>query len=92
VVVISGLSEDPATLQLAARARREFLPEDAIVVTSDAERVPAGLDPSWLAGRAVAEKRARAFVCRGETCSLPTSDADALAALAGRAAIERLDG
>jgi uncharacterized protein YyaL (SSP411 family) len=84
VVVIVGHPEDSATTALATSARREFLPEDAVILAPADGRVPAGLDPAWLAGRGIADDgRAVAYVCRGESCSLPVSDVASLARLAG---------
>src|SRR5690606_11023707 len=81
VAVVVGAPQDPATAALAAQARRALAPEDAVVVVAPGAPAPAGLDPSWLAGRTPADEHATAWVCRGTTCSLPVTDPDALAAL-----------
>jgi uncharacterized protein YyaL (SSP411 family) len=80
VAVIAGEPGDPAAERLAARARRELAPEDAVVVAAPGS-APPGLDPSWLDGRGLVEGRTAAYLCRGTTCSLPVTDPDALAAL-----------
>ncbi|MGH0028252.1 MAG: thioredoxin domain-containing protein [Myxococcota bacterium] len=75
VAVVVGEGEDAAAL--ARRARHVLAPEDAVLVCAPGE-VPDGVDPSWLAGRDPVDDRATAYVCRGTTCSLPVTDADAL--------------
>jgi hypothetical protein len=82
VAVVAGDPEAPATRALAARARRVLGPEDGVVVASPGAPPPAGLDAAWLAGRAPADGRPTAWVCRGTTCSLPATDPEALAPLA----------
>ncbi len=83
VVVLVGPRADPRTRALAAAALRRFLPH----------RTLAWLDPDDAASRAACAaqadgKAARsepvAYVCRGRTCSLPVSDADALSDLLAR--------
>ncbi len=81
VAIIVGATSDPATRSLAARARRVLGPADAIVVAEPGAAPPAGLAPSWLAGRSPLGGRPTAWICRGVTCSLPIVDADALAPL-----------
>jgi uncharacterized protein YyaL (SSP411 family) len=80
VAIVVGDPKDEATRALAARARRVFPPEDAVVVASPDAAAPPGLDPSWLAGRAAEAGRATAYVCQGVTCSLPITDPAALTA------------
>ncbi len=80
VAVVIGEPRAQATRSLAARARRVLAPEDAVVVAATGE-TPAGVDPSWLTGRAPVEGRPTAYVCRGVSCSLPVTDPDALAPL-----------
>ena len=77
VAVIVGLAEDDGTRVLAAAARRLLGPEDAVIVYAPG-RAPRGVDASWLEGRGPVQGRAAAYVCRGVTCSLPVTDAQAL--------------
>jgi uncharacterized protein YyaL (SSP411 family) len=84
VVVVVGHPANDQTTALATGARREFLPEDAVILAPADGRQPVGLDPAWLAGRDIADDgRPVAYVCRGNTCSLPVTDVGALARLAG---------
>jgi hypothetical protein len=82
VAVIAGRRDDAATRSLALHARLALGPDDAVLCTEPGTPPPAGLDASWLAGRDARGGRATAYVCRGEICSLPISDPDALAGLA----------
>ncbi|HTY18959.1 MAG TPA: thioredoxin domain-containing protein [Myxococcota bacterium] len=82
VALVLGADGDPATRALAARARLTLAPEDAVVVVAPGSPAPRSLDPAWLAGRAPLSGRPTAFVCRGTTCSLPVTSAEALGALA----------
>jgi uncharacterized protein YyaL (SSP411 family) len=68
-----------ATLALSARARLVQAPTDAVVVAVPGSAPPAGLAPSWLAGREPQGGRPTAWICRGVTCSLPILDPDAIA-------------
>jgi len=79
VAVIVGAPSYPATRALAARARRVLDPADAVVVAAPGAAPPAGLAPSWLAGRDPQGGRPTAWICRGVTCSLPIVDEGALA-------------
>ncbi len=78
VAVIVGRPEDPATAALADRARRLLTPEDGVIVAAPGAPAPAGLDPTWLAGREPEAGRATAWMCRGTSCSLPVTDPEAL--------------
>jgi uncharacterized protein YyaL (SSP411 family) len=80
VAVVAG-ADDGARRALADRARRVLGPEDAVIVTSPGAAPPAGLDPSWLAGRTPPDGRATAWVCRGTSCSLPVTDPEELVPL-----------
>jgi hypothetical protein len=80
VAVVIGAPDHPATHALAARARRVLAPEDAVLVAAPGE-TPAGVDPTWLRGRLPVAGRPSVWVCRGVTCSLPVTDALALAPL-----------
>jgi uncharacterized protein YyaL (SSP411 family) len=81
VAVVAGEPGDPGVVALADRARRLLGPEDAVVVAAPGAP-PAGLDPSWLAGREPVGGRPTAWVCRGTSCSLPVTDPGHLAPLA----------
>jgi uncharacterized protein YyaL (SSP411 family) len=77
--VIVGGGSDSATRALAARARLVLGPADAVVLAEPGAAPPAGLAPSWLAGREPQDGRATAWLCHGVSCSLPIFDPDALA-------------
>jgi hypothetical protein len=81
VAVIVGPPDDALTRALADRARRVLAPDDAVIVAAPGATPPPGVDPSWLANRDAVNDRATAYVCRGRSCSLPTSDPDALVPL-----------
>jgi hypothetical protein len=81
LALVAGDPEAEATRALAARARRALGPEDAVVVVAPGAPPPPGLDPAWLAGREPRAGMPTAWVCRGTTCSLPTTDPDALVPL-----------
>jgi uncharacterized protein YyaL (SSP411 family) len=83
VAVVAGDPAAPATRALAARARRVLAPDDAVVVVTPDAGAPPGLDPAWIRGRGPVAGRPAAWVCRGTTCSLPATDPDALAPIAG---------
>jgi uncharacterized protein len=82
--VVVGDPEAPGSAALAGRARCVLAPEEAVVVAPEAA-APAGLDPSWILGRAPREGLPTAYVCRGTTCSLPITEPDALAPLGAAA-------
>jgi len=79
--VIVGAASDPRTRALALGARRRLAPEDAVLVVAPGAAAPAGVDPSWLAGREAVGGAPAAYVCRGTVCSLPITDPEALAPL-----------
>ena len=79
VGVLIGAAADPATRALAARARLTLGPADALLVSEPGAAAPAGVAPSWLAGREPQGGRPTLWICQGVTCSLPIVDADALA-------------
>ena len=84
VALIVGAADDPTTAALSRRARQVLLPDDAVVVADPRSEPPPGLDPGWLEGRMTpAGSAAVAYVCRGETCSLPVSDPAKLFPLEG---------
>ncbi|MFQ5699275.1 MAG: hypothetical protein ACE5IL_13450, partial [Myxococcota bacterium] len=70
VAIILGDAQDPRASALARRAR-ELLGSEDLVVWVSGGRTPAGLDPSWLEGRAAVDGRATAYLCRARACSLP---------------------
>ncbi len=65
-----GPPEDPRSQALAARARQLLSADDAVVLTAP-ELVPDWLDPAWLEGRKATNDTPTAYLCRGQTCSLP---------------------
>jgi uncharacterized protein YyaL (SSP411 family) len=80
--VVVGEPADPRTRALALRGRRSLAPEDAVLVAAPGAAAPAGVDPSWLAGRATVGGAPAAYVCRGTECSLPVTTPEALVPLA----------
>ena len=80
LALIVGESSLPATGELALRARRILPPDDAVVVVAPGQ-APDLLDPLWVRGRDPKDDRPTAYVCRGQTCSLPITEAAALVAL-----------
>ncbi len=78
VAVVIGAPDAAETRALAARARRVLLPEDAVIVVAPDAPVPQGLAESWITGRTPANGRPTAYVCRGQACSLPVTQPDAL--------------
>jgi uncharacterized protein YyaL (SSP411 family) len=79
--VVVGAPGDARTRALALRARRLLAPEELVIVTAPGAEAPAGVDPSWLAGRTPTAGAPAAFVCRGSVCSLPVTEPEALASL-----------
>ncbi len=77
LALVAGDAGGPATRALAARARRVLAPEDAVIVAPPGAP-PAGVDPSWLAGRGPVNGRPAAYLCRGTTCSLPIAEPEDL--------------
>jgi uncharacterized protein YyaL (SSP411 family) len=75
VLVIPDGADAGELLDVVRRHRR---PNTILSVHLGAVDLPAG-HPA--AGKTAVEGRATAYVCRGETCSLPVTDADKLAAL-----------
>jgi uncharacterized protein YyaL (SSP411 family) len=78
VAVIVGEGGDGRTGALASGARALLGPEDAVLVCAPGSTL-RGVDPSWLAGRGLAQGRPAAYLCRGTTCSLPVTELPALA-------------
>jgi hypothetical protein len=73
-VAIVGSPEDPATAGLLAEARRGYRPNQVTSVAAD----PRASVVPLLHDRVAIEGRPTAYVCRGFTCRLPVTDADAL--------------
>jgi len=76
VAVIIGEPAQPRTRLLANAARLALTPDDAVIVHAPGAVAPAGLDPSWLAGRSLVDGGPAAYVCRGAQCTLPLTDPD----------------
>ena len=74
VVIVTPADEEGA--ELVGAARRHATPNTILSVHAGEARLPAG-HPA--AGKATVEGKAAAYICRGETCSLPVTDAAALA-------------
>ena len=77
LALVLGAPDDARTQALASRARALLGPEDAVVI------VTPGAAPSWLApelleGRAQRGGVPTAYLCRGQVCTLPTTDPEAL--------------
>jgi len=77
LALVLGDADDARTRALAARSREILGPEDAVVI------VPSGAPPGWLAaelleGRAQRASAPTAYLCRGQVCSLPATEPDAL--------------
>jgi uncharacterized protein YyaL (SSP411 family) len=66
--------------ELAATARSHATPNMILALFADGADLPAN-HPA--AGKSAIAGRATAYVCRGETCSLPVTDVAALLALLG---------
>jgi uncharacterized protein YyaL (SSP411 family) len=79
--VVIGTPDDARTRALTLAARRRLAPEDAVLVVAPGAAPPAGVDPSWLAGRGPVDGAPAAYVCRGTVCSLPLTSPEALAPL-----------
>ncbi len=77
VAIVIGAPEAPATRALAQRARALLTSDDAVVVLAPGER-PEWLGAEWLAGREPSGGHPTAWLCRGQTCSLPATDPEAL--------------
>ncbi len=78
VALVLGAPEDPRSQALAARARSLLGAEEAVVITRP-DAPPAWLAPAWLEGRATREDAPTAYLCRGQTCSLPARSPEELA-------------
>ena len=78
LVIVTPDGASPEALLAVARAR--MTPSIVLSVHTGAVALPAD-HPA--AGKTAIEGRATAYVCRGETCSLPVTDAAGLAKLLG---------
>jgi uncharacterized protein len=76
-IVVIGAPADPAGVALRRIALRAPLPAAVVLALAPDEPLPAG-HPA--AGKGQLEGRATAYVCRGQTCRLPVTDPDELAA------------
>ena len=79
LALVLGDPGDARTQALAARARALLGPEDAVVI------VPPGAPPVWLSaelleGRSQRAGAPTAYLCRGQTCSLPATRPDEIRA------------
>jgi uncharacterized protein YyaL (SSP411 family) len=73
-VVTEGEGHDALCAAVLAK-----LGPDDLLLRSRPGAAPAGVDESWFAGRSAQRGRAAAYICRGTRCSLPITDAAALA-------------
>ncbi|NRA01518.1 MAG: thioredoxin domain-containing protein [Myxococcales bacterium] len=71
--LILGDPESEPAQALAQRARARLGP-DAAVVATGRDTAPGWLDPAWLEAREPLEGRPTAWLCRGQSCSLPATD------------------
>ncbi len=80
-IVIIGSRGDDATDRLLRAVYRSCMPNRVLQVVAPGDALPTG-HPA--AGKGQVEGRATVYICRGTICSLPITDAEALAgALAG---------
>ncbi|MEJ8574955.1 thioredoxin domain-containing protein [Microbaculum marinum] len=77
-VVIVGDPEDPETARLRATARSVPDPNLSLIEIAPGQDLPPGHPAT---GKTANQGRPAAFVCRGETCSLPVTEPAELAAL-----------
>jgi hypothetical protein len=82
--VVVGAARDPRRRALALAARRLLPPEDLVLVALPGAAAPAGVDPSWLAGREAVAGAPAAYLCHGTVCSLPVTAPEALPEAAQR--------
>ncbi len=80
VAVVIGQGGASDTHALADRARRVLRPEDAVVVAQPGQAAPAGVASDWLMSREAIGGRATAYICHGQTCSLPVHEPHLLVA------------
>ncbi|MDZ4735971.1 MAG: thioredoxin domain-containing protein [Rhodospirillaceae bacterium] len=81
-IILTGTAGSAEIAALAASVYGQSLPDRVLQIVADTENLPAAhpakskKPPAATAGSA---PRAAAFVCRGQTCSLPITDPDGLA-------------
>jgi uncharacterized protein YyaL (SSP411 family) len=80
VAVVIGEMGASDTHALAARARRVLRPEDAVLVAEPGQAPLGGIAADWLTGREAVDGRATAYVCHGQSCSLPVHEPSELVA------------
>jgi uncharacterized protein YyaL (SSP411 family) len=78
VVIVAPAGAEPEAMLRAVRER--WTPGVVLSVHTATAALPAG-HPA--AGKGAVEGKATAYVCRGETCSLPVTEAEGLKALLG---------
>ena len=83
-IVIIGAPDDPSCGALRRVALRASSPAAVVLALTPDQALPEG-HPA--AGKAQVEGRATAYVCPGQTCRLPVTDADELAAALGSAGL-----
>ncbi len=82
-IVLIGNREDPVLAEMMAIANRVPDPNRSSIALPPGGNLPSG-HPA--AGKGQIDGRATAYVCRGETCSLPVTDPRALADTLGTTA------
>jgi len=75
-IVIIGNADDPGHEALLAAANRIPDPNRSLVAVAPGEALPAAHPAS---GKEQVDGKATAYICRGETCSLPVTDPNRLA-------------
>jgi uncharacterized protein len=80
VVVVAGPANDPAAMALAGRAFSSPDPATCVLRTADGADWPTG-SPGH--GKTTVDGAAAAYVCRGQTCSLPVTATQKLGSLIG---------
>ncbi len=83
-VVIVGARGEDGTNELLAAAHRAPLADRALLVVTPDHDLPDG-HPAF--GRGQQDGKATAYICRGQTCSLPLTDAEALSEALAPAAV-----
>jgi uncharacterized protein YyaL (SSP411 family) len=82
-VVVVGPRADPRTIALAAAARRAYLPNRTLAWLDPADDASRDACAVLAEGKKAGDQPV-AYVCRGNTCSLPLTREDSLlAALTG---------
>ena len=85
-IVIIGAPDDPSCEALRRTALSAAQPAAVVLALPPGQALPEG-HPA--AGKAQVEGRATAYVCPGQTCRLPVTDPDELAASLGSAGVRR---